>query len=728
MRFRVVCGVVLVLMLAVALPGNAQQSAEQLFQSGLYKEEVEGDLRGAVQIYENILKDFPDNRSVAAKALLQMGLCYEKLGVAGAQNVYRRLVQEFGDQPGVVQIARDRLQQLDAGLPGDQVAGPTYRLVLDDETPEMDWFISQFDFSPNGDRVVFRGRGEDSGKLYIADETGTLIRPLLDDWGAWNGASCPRWSPDGQLIAYCAWREMVSDSGVSREYALFVANPDGGATLRIEPALDKAGIRSLCWTPDSHRLTYVVEGDTQNVRTIALDGTGIDAIHVKSHRSVWLGSFSPDGRWLAFQALDESTTDTREMDIWLLPAAGGQPVRLTQSRGFDAHPTWAGDGSGVYFVSSRSRDWNIWRISLNLETGLQKGEPQQVTFFSDARLMFPKVLGDGGRIAFAMRKTSSSIHVADASRPDESRVLIRGGAPQLSPDGQTVYYVGQVPGKEGIFAAASEGGTPRRLTQHRPVSGFDLSPRGHTLAYFADLNGERGLFLLPTNGGEPKLLLKIDTKELVVPRWSPDGSQLAYAYDEGLYVIPASGSEPRKLAPMPELEAHTVRWSPDGRLLAALGYTTPEAENNAVFVTSASGGEPRQLTPDNVYKEGLEWHPDGQRLTYHASLGKSETRQAYLDGRPPGLLLDHPGPFWDYTGVWAPDGRRFFFFSSDLERKDRSGVYIYDEATGDITLFARNSGLPRWSRDGKTITWTTGKQLLQLWLAENILMKAGTAR
>jgi len=90
MKRQIVFIITFMLMLAAAFSGNAQQSAEQLFQSGLYKEEVKGDLRGAVQIYENILKDFPDNRSVVAKALLQTGLCYEKLGVSGAQKAYRR--------------------------------------------------------------------------------------------------------------------------------------------------------------------------------------------------------------------------------------------------------------------------------------------------------------------------------------------------------------------------------------------------------------------------------------------------------------------------------------------------------------------------------------------------------------------------------------------------------------------------------------------------------------
>jgi Tol biopolymer transport system component len=204
---------------------------------------------------------------------------------------------------------------------------------------------------------------------------------------------------------------------------------------------------------------------------------------------------------------------------------------------------------------------------------------------------------------------------------------------------------------------------------------------------------------------------------------------LAYAYGNGLYIIPATGGQPRKLAYLDRgWDAWTVRWSPDGKFIAALGYPKPKS-STAVFVVPASGGELRQLTPDIEYKEGLEWHPDGQRLTYHVSLGKSETRQAYLDGRPPSLLVDHLNPpFWDYVGVWAPDGRRFFFVSFDVQRKGRSGVYVYDEASGDITLFSLDAAPPRWSRDEKTIVWTTQKEVRQIWVMENFLPKSTTSK
>ena len=117
------------------------------------------------------------------------------------------------------------------------------------------------------------------------------------------------------------------------------------------------------------------------------------------------------------------------------------------------------------------------------------------------------------------------------------------------------------------------------------------------------------------------------------------------------------------------------------------------------------------------YLEGLEWQPDGQSLTYHLSRTKSLTYRTWLDGRPPELFLDKSDT-WDYTGKWAPDGKRFFFIN--FANKEAS-LDIYETESGEFSRFAQDphNCLPEWSGDGKTITWTTKKSIRQLWLMEN---------
>jgi tetratricopeptide (TPR) repeat protein len=94
------------ILLAAHTPAQRAQSAEAQLGHALHQEEVEGNLEAAVAMYKKILADFPDSRPVAARALLQMGRCYEKLGQDQARNAYERLLREYGDQndagPGAI--------------------------------------------------------------------------------------------------------------------------------------------------------------------------------------------------------------------------------------------------------------------------------------------------------------------------------------------------------------------------------------------------------------------------------------------------------------------------------------------------------------------------------------------------------------------------------------------------------------------------------------------------
>ena len=743
-KLQFISGVVFAMMLVVASSVYAQQSAGVLLQSGLYKEDVNGDLEAAIAIYERVLKEFPKDRPVAAKALLHIGLCYEKLGKQEAQKAYQRLIKEYTDQPEPVRVAREHLEQLDAGASGAKANGPTYRLAFDSKIAGMPvregTRSRRLDFSPSGDRIVF----ESQGRLYIADETGSLIRPLLDNFAPWESFDWQRWSPDGRQIAYIARREVTLDSGEKDGMmALFVVSPDGGTPRQITPDPEReSGFDWLRWTHDGKHLTHV---DRDGVHTLALDGSEVRFIPSKDlpgryHKRVSDAEYSPNGHWLAYCALREDPSPERGTDVWILPAAGGQAQVLTHSVS-NGYPTWAPDGRTLYFVAGTHYMGNIWKLAIDPETGLQTGEPQQMTFFNDAEVTFPKVLGDGSRVAFELQRTNTSIHVANGSPPYEPRTVARGRKhlPQVSPDGQTIYYVA-----DGIFAVPREGGTPRRLTETAPLpthgclTNFHLSSDGRTLAYIAKLSEGRGLFTLPVSGGEPQLLVKT-TGLGVVPQWSPDGSQLAYAGGNDLYVIGAAGGQPRKIAHLQDSgrrstgwDVWTVRWSPDGKFIAAIGYTPKPGTSNGVFVVPASGGDLRQLTPDGSdYLEGIEWHPDGQRLSYNVCEHESQTRQAYLDGRPPTLLVDHPDG-WDYIGAWAPDGRRFFYMS-EAAGKEGYGIYVYDEASDNITLFADHAAAgqspPRWSRDGKTAAWcVTRKTERQAWIMENFLLKSTTSR
>ena len=103
------------------------QSANDLFQQALVKERTDGDLTAAIGLYERVV-DASTNRSLSARALVQIGKSYERLGMDEAVNAYRRVLNDYSEQQSTVIIARDRLslvlaaqaetdsQQLDSGI------------------------------------------------------------------------------------------------------------------------------------------------------------------------------------------------------------------------------------------------------------------------------------------------------------------------------------------------------------------------------------------------------------------------------------------------------------------------------------------------------------------------------------------------------------------------------------------------------------------------------------
>ncbi len=122
------------------LGAQTTAQAEKLLESARHKEVMEGDLKAAIEQYRKIAAQFAKQPEIAAKALLQMGQCQEKLGQAEARKSYERIVREYASAQEYVSAARARL----AALGGGGVAGRDQlrnRLLLDRAPVEV-WHAS----------------------------------------------------------------------------------------------------------------------------------------------------------------------------------------------------------------------------------------------------------------------------------------------------------------------------------------------------------------------------------------------------------------------------------------------------------------------------------------------------------------------------------------------------------------------------------------------------------
>jgi hypothetical protein len=84
---------------------------------------------------------------------------------------------------------------------------------------------------------------------------------------------------------------------------------------------------------------------------------GVEPTRLLQNAAVSLGSWSPDGRWLAFDATIGDRTD-----IHVVPSSGGAVRRLTEGPAHEIDPEWSRDGRWIYFSSDQSGRSAIWRM------------------------------------------------------------------------------------------------------------------------------------------------------------------------------------------------------------------------------------------------------------------------------------------------------------------------------------------------------------------------------
>ena len=171
---------------------QASRSAEVQLKAALHKEQVEGDLKGAIEQYKKIAAQPGAGRATVATALLRMGQCYEKLGNAEARTAYERLVRDFADQAEIVAQARVRLAAI-AGNNAEASNQKSVKLLLSGTG-------SGGKLSPDETQVVYRG-GE--GNLLVKDLKTGIVKTVVK-YGERDGdyALSLVWSPDGKQVVY----------------------------------------------------------------------------------------------------------------------------------------------------------------------------------------------------------------------------------------------------------------------------------------------------------------------------------------------------------------------------------------------------------------------------------------------------------------------------------------------------------------------------------------------
>ena len=195
------------------------------------------------------------------------------------------------------------------------------------------------------------------GDIWTADESGSNVQRLTAHRGR---DTTPRFSPDGQSIAFSSDREGNMD--------VWVIPAAGGSPKQL--TFHSSDDNVLGWSPDSKSILFASSRGDDFLGTlyvVPLDG----GAETKAGTDYGMyGSFSPDGSKLAVNRKGQSYwrkayRGSYQTDVTVVDLKEKTFKDVTSHAGMDTWPMWSSDGS-IYFVSDRDENAqaNIWNCLL----------------------------------------------------------------------------------------------------------------------------------------------------------------------------------------------------------------------------------------------------------------------------------------------------------------------------------------------------------------------------
>ncbi len=383
-------------------------------------------------------------------------------------------------------------------------------------------------------------------------------------------------------------------------------------------------------------------------------------------------AFSPDGTLIAFNAQYEGNTD-----VYVVPVAGGVPMRLTWHPGPDIVQGFTPDGS-VLFTSPRAvytgRYTQLFTVPIKggIEEPLDIPHAYKATYSPDGSRIaynplypaFTQWKGYRGGTA----STISLYRFADHSV--EKIPQPEGRCNDVDPMwmGDTIYFRSDRNGEFNIFSFDLKSRAIKQLTQHTNFPVLYASAGGGKIIY------EQGGYLHildPKSARSTKLTIGV-TADLIETRSryvkgtkyirrasiSPTGARAVFEFRGEIVTVPAEKGDPRNLTNTPSVHERSPIWSPDGKSIA---YFSDESGEYDLHVRSQDGkGDVRKFKMNGAgYYDTAAWSPDNQKISfadnswtlYWLDLKTGACKKIaseYLHGPSRAKTIHH---------VWSPDSK-----------------------------------------------------------------------
>jgi Tol biopolymer transport system component len=684
------------------------QSPQQLFQQALSKERAEGKLEEAIELYQRVVKEAGSDRSLASRALLQLGRCYERLGTEGARAAYERLVREYGDQTRVVAEAKSRL----AALTRDTAAPPVPIRMSIRELPNVALGNDIHSISPDGTKALFGDytRGQNIGIYDFTTNTSRLLTTF--DWkGAW--VSSGRWSPDGRQVAYmqASWKAgAVAEVRVSNL---------AGETRTIFPheTMPGGGAVPIDWLPDGKSILVMLQQPNAlpTIGTLSVaEGTFTP---LRSLPWEWTDPprLSPDGRFVAFVQKDSGVGDIHVMTI-----DGKETFRVTDHAADDRQGVWSPDGHHLAFISNRLGGDALWVV--RMKGGEPAGEPVKLKDGMQGTRLIEWSSRGITAVQFirtwdiyTLPMNPEGLRAAGTPQPIPYARRSANFSPVWSNDGKYLAFISATQ-REGssrhVVILPAAGGHAREFliptTYHPwPASPADLRWFGNGkglgfTGYDADRN--QVVFRLTLDSGEWNTY-SVPVKAWTRVAWNEAGSEFYFSRQSfaepngGIFALSVDGGEERRMYALEQPGSlQSLEVSPDGAWLAFRQFTLASGETGTIDVMALnlSSGEVKtvaglttSLTPDAATLDLAGWVDDGLLIQqqparesvaqrYVAPLDGGERRSLNVDIQAPGGAseLDRAAPL----ARWSPDKTSMVF----VRTSSTGGAFVVENPLAEV--------------------------------------------
>jgi len=425
-----------------------------------------------------------------------------------------------------------------------------------------------------------------------------------------------------------------------------------------------------------------------------VSGTGGETVAIpEPFPTAFLHDISPSRSELLVESGNDALS---EQQLWALPVLTGVPRRLGDLLGHDG--TWSLDGQKIVYANGST---------LYMANGDGTKSHEFVTV--PGRPYWPRWSPDGSRLRFSVQDTRTySVSLWEVAADGSNRHPLLPGwnnpagecCGNWTADGRYFVFQSTSNGTTNIWAMREQAGIFRRANQE-PVQ-LTIGP----LDYYSPLPSKDGKKIFVVGEQRRGELARYDMR---TQQWSVylsgvsaehlnftrDGERVTYVtYPEyDLWQSRVDGSERRQLT-YPPMQACLPRWSPDGKQIA-FSARVPGKPWKA-YLISAEGGTPRQLMPEERRELDPGWSPDGKSVVF-TDVDASTIQFLDLRTRRVSKL---PGSEGLFSPRWSLDGRYILALPVGLMNK----LLLFDFTTQKwVELAKQQAGHPRWSQDGKYV-------------------------